>query len=130
MDVYNTSIQEKQIVKYCVGKKTFDNKTAAQNYAKKLERLNSEYLSVQDPAEALLKLLDNEVAKIIAPWYKKKFDDFRKIIAQKQPCDCEVAMIIAMKEGSSRDKDIITDTFIKLSTEYSRVYTTNLFQTV
>lgn len=88
----DTNIYSRQIVQFSVYDKCFDNEEDARKYANELEEYNKEYFSLDDPADALIKLIDNEIISHISNLYPKEYDYIyiiRKMILDRQPYDYE-----------------------------------------
>ena len=57
----DTNIYSRQIVQFFVHDKCFNNEEEACKYANELEEYNKEYFSLDDPADALIKLIDTDI---------------------------------------------------------------------
>ena len=88
----DTNIYSRQIVQFFVHDKCFNNEEEARKYANELEGYNKEYFSLDDPADALVKLIDNEIISHISNLYSPEYDYIyiiRKMILDRQPYDYE-----------------------------------------
>ena len=70
----DTNIHSRQIVQFFVHDKCFNNEEEARKYANELEEYNKEYFSLDDPADALVKLIDNEIIPHISNLYPSEYD--------------------------------------------------------
>lgn len=82
----DTNIYSRQIVQFSVYDKCFDNEEDARKYANELEKYNKEYFSLDDPADALVKLIDIDIIPYLTYINKSNaIYDIREMISARQP---------------------------------------------
>ena len=120
----DTNIYSRQIVQFFVHDKCFNNEEEARKYANELEEYNKEYFSLDDPADALVKLIDNDIIP-----YLSNIDigntifDIRKMILDRQPYDYEkysLRLYISRLKPFQRLK--VNTIFYDLLNEYIKKY--------
>lgn len=123
----DTNIYSRQIVQFFVHDKCFNNEEEARKYANELEEYNKEYFSLDDPADALVKLIDKDIIP-----YLSNIDsgdtifNIRRMILDRQPYDYEeyslrlLRLYISRLEPSQRLK--VNTIFYDLLNEYTKKY--------
>ena len=82
----DTNIYKRQITQFSVYDKCFNNEEDAHKYANELEEYNKEYFSLDDPADALVKLIDKDIIPYLTYINKSNvIYDIREMISDRQP---------------------------------------------
>lgn len=120
----DTNIYSRQIVQFFVHDKCFNNEEEARKYANELEKYNKEYYSLDDPTDALVKLIDKDIIP-----YLPNIDsgdtifNIRRMILDRQPYDYEeysMRLYISRLKPLQRLK--VNTIFYDLLNEYTKKY--------
>ena len=120
----DTNIYSRQIVQFFVHDKCFNNEEEARKYANELEEYNKEYFSLDDPADALVKLIDNDIIPYLSNTDTgNTIFDIRKMILDRQPYDyekCSLRLYISRLSPFQRLK--VNTILYDLLNEYIKKY--------
>ena len=120
----DTNIYSRQIVQFFVHDKCFNNEEEAHKYANELEEYNKEYFSLDDPADALAKLIDKDIIPYLSDIVSgDTIFNIRRMILDRQPYDYEeysMRLYISRLKPLQRLK--VDTIFYDLLNEYIKKY--------
>ena len=120
----DTNIYSRQIVQFFVHDKCFNNEEEAHKYANELEEYNKEYFSLDDPADALAKLIDKDIIPYLSDIDSgDTIFNIRRMILDRQPYDYEeysMRLYISRLKPLQRLK--VDTIFYDLLNEYIKKY--------
>lgn len=120
----DTNIYSRQIVQFFVHDKCFNNEEEARKYANELEEYNKEYFSLDDPADALVKLIDKDIIPYLSDIDSgNTIFNIRRMILDRQPYDyeeCSLRLYISCLKPLQRLK--VNTILYDLLNEYTKKY--------
>lgn len=122
--MFDTNIRSRQIVQFFVHDKCFNNEEEARKYANELEEYNKEYFSLDDPVDALVKLIDKDIIPYLSDIDSgDTIFNIRRMILDRQPYDYEeysMRLYISRLKPLQRLK--VNTIFYDLLNEYTKKY--------